>query len=74
VVELKVQKIGSSHGVILPKEIMDRLRVVDGDTIVASDTPDGFLLSPNDPKFARALEGFGRVRHRYRDALRELAK
>lgn len=72
--ELKVRKIGSSHGVILPKEILDRLRVSDGGTLAVTETTDGIQLSPFDPKFARAMEGFDRVRRRYRDALRELAK
>jgi putative addiction module antidote len=72
--ELKIRKIGSSHGVILPKEILDRLRVSEGDSLSVSETPEGIELSVFDPKFARAMEGFDRVRHRYRDALRELAK
>ncbi|MES1261199.1 MAG: AbrB/MazE/SpoVT family DNA-binding domain-containing protein [Acidobacteriota bacterium] len=72
--ELKIRKIGSSQGVLLPREILDRLRVVEGDSLSVSETPDGIQLSPYDPKFARAMEGFERVRRRYRDALRELAK
>jgi putative addiction module antidote len=72
--ELKVRKLGDSHCVILPREVVDRLRLADGDTLAASETPDGLLLSPSDPKFARAMEGFERVRRRYREALRELAK
>jgi putative addiction module antidote len=72
--ELKVCKFGNSHGVILPKDVLDRLQLADGDTLAASETPDGVLLSPSDPKFARTMEGFERVRRRYREALRELAK
>jgi putative addiction module antidote len=72
--ELKIRKIGSSQGVILPRELLERLRVAEGDTLSVSETPDGIQLSAYDPKFARAMEGFGRVRRRYRDALRELAK
>jgi putative addiction module antidote len=72
--ELKIRKIGSSHGIILPKEILDRLRISEGDSLSVSETPEGIELSVFDPKFARAMEGFDRVRHRYRDALRELAK
>ena len=44
VIELKIRKIGSAHGVILPKEIMDRLQLTGSDTIAASETPDGLLL------------------------------
>jgi hypothetical protein len=54
--------------------LLERLRVAEGDTLSVSETPDGIQLSAYDPKFARAMEGFGRVRRRYRDALRELAR
>jgi putative addiction module antidote len=73
-VELKVRKIGGSQGIILPKELLEKLRVQEGDTLAISETPEGIQLSAYDPDFARAMEGFGRVRRRYRDALRELAK
>lgn len=72
--ELKIRKIGSSHGVIFPKEILDRLRLAEGDRLAVTETPEGVQLSPWDPKFARTMKGFERVRRRYRDALRELAK
>lgn len=72
--ELKIRRIGSSYGVILPRELLDRLRVVEGDSLSVAETPDGIQLSAYDPKFARAMEGFSRVRRKYRDALRELAK
>lgn len=71
---LKIRKIGSSHGVILPKELLDKLHISEGDTLALTETPDGIHLTPYDPKFARAMEGFERVRRQYRDALRELAK
>lgn len=72
--KLKVRKIGSSHGIILPRELLNRLRIFEGDHLSVTETPDGIQLSPYDPKFARAMEGFERVRRQYRDALRELAK
>ena len=71
---LKVRPVGSSLGVILPKEIVDRLRVDAGSTLAVTETPDGIQLTPYDPKFAAAMGAFERVRRRYRDTLRELAK
>lgn len=72
--DLKVRKVGGSLGVILPKQLLDRLKVSEGETLSVTETPDGFQISPYNPKFARAMEGFERVRSRYRDALKELAK
>jgi putative addiction module antidote len=72
--KLKVRRIGNSYGVILPKEILERLQVRDGDAVYATPTPDGVQLSGGDPDFQAAMEHFEEFSRRYRDALRELAK
>lgn len=72
--ELKIRRIGSSLGVILPKSVLDKLRVDEGSTLAVTETPDGIQLTPYDPKFTAAMDAFERVRRRYRDTLRELAK
>ena len=70
---LKVRKIGNSVGVILPKEVVSRLHLSAGDTVVATATPDGVNLTPYDPDFDDAMAAFERTRAKYRNALRELA-
>jgi len=72
--KLKLRKIGNSYGVILPKEVLDRLQVSDGDAVYATPTPDGVQLSAGDPNFEKAMEAFEEGRRLYRNALRELAK
>lgn len=72
--KLKVRKIGNSYGVILPKEVLERLQVKDGDAVYATPTPDGVRLSAGDPDFEKAMEHFDEFSRKYRDALRELAK
>jgi len=72
--KLKVRKIGNSYGVILPKEVLEQLRVREGDEIYAVDTPQGVELSSADPEFADAMEHLEDFMHRYKNALRELAK
>jgi putative addiction module antidote len=72
--ELKVRRIGSSLGVILPKNVLDKLRVGEGATLAVTHTPDGVQLSPYDPKFEATMTAFEKVRRKYRDTLRELAK
>ena len=73
-VELKVRKVGSSLGVILPKPLLNRLKVGEGSVLSVTETPDGFAVSPYSAKFAESMKSFDRVRGRYRDAFRELAK
>ena len=71
---LKVRKIGNSVGVIFPREIVERMHVAEGDRLFATETPDGFRLTPYDPEFETAMEAFERVWAKRRDAFRELAK
>ena len=71
---LKLRKIGSSVGVILPKEMLERMHLQEGDQVFADENRDGVQLSPYDPNFEAAMQAFGRTRRKYRNALRELAK
>ena len=47
--KLKIEEIGGSVGVILPREILKRLRVKQGDELYALETPNGIVLTSNDP-------------------------
>lgn len=70
----KITTIGSSAGIVLPKEVMAKLRVEKGDTLYITETPDGIHLSPYDPEFDAEMESARRVMRRNREALRKLAK
>ncbi|MDQ7249868.1 AbrB/MazE/SpoVT family DNA-binding domain-containing protein [Dongia sedimenti] len=72
--KLKITTIGSSAGVVLPKEVLARLKIEKGDYIGLSETPNGYELSPYDPDFEKAMDASRDVMRRYRNALRELAK
>ena len=71
---IKLRKIGNSVGLILPKEIADRLHVSAGDVLHVIVDGDGARLTPYDPKFDIAMEAFGRTRRKFRNALHQLAK
>ncbi|MCU7924723.1 MAG: AbrB/MazE/SpoVT family DNA-binding domain-containing protein, partial [Candidatus Thiodiazotropha sp. (ex Dulcina madagascariensis)] len=51
---LKLRKIGSSVGVILPKEMLERLNLREGDKLYADENRNGVQLSPYDPEFETA--------------------
>ena len=40
-VELKVRKFGNSLGVVLPKEVINRLRTADGEALFLIEAADG---------------------------------
>lgn len=71
---LKITTVGSSAGVVLPKEILRRLRVEKGDLLYVIDTPNGIELTPYDIEFGEQLEIAKRVMREDRDALRKLAE
>ena len=72
--KLKIRKIGNSMGLILPKEVVDQLRVGEDDTVHYVVDSDGLHVTPFDPDFDAAMEAFERTRRKYRNALRALAK
>ena len=71
---LKVTTIGNSTGVVLPKELLQRLRVEKGDTLFVLETPHGIELVPYDPDFAAQMEAAERVMREDRDVLKKLAE
>src|ERR1700749_2146216 len=65
---LQIRKIGNSVGVILPKELLGRLKLKEGDKVYPVEQPDGSLrLSPFNPKHARTMEIARQIMHEYRD-------
>lgn len=73
-VELKITTIGNSAGVVLPKEVMARLKVQKGDVLYLLETPGGYQLTPYDEAFVRQVRAAERVLKDQRDVLRELAR
>lgn len=71
---LKLRKIGNSYGLILPKEMLERLKIKEGDTVYAHDIPDGVQITVADPDFEAGMKALERGMRKYRNALRELAK
>lgn len=72
--KLKIRKIGNSLGATFPKEVLDKLQVTEGDTLYVTETPDGVQLTAYDPDFEIVMEAADDITHRYRNALKELAK
>lgn len=71
--KLKITAIGNSAGVILPKELLARLRVEKGDALYAVELPDGIKLMPFDPELAEQMEVAEKVMRSRRTLLNKLA-
>jgi putative addiction module antidote len=71
---LKLTKIGTSTGAVIPKEMLSRLKVQKGDTLYAIETPDGYLLTPYDPTIDEQLKAGQQFMKDYRDTFKALSK
>lgn len=71
---LKLTQIGNSVGVILPKEILARLKLEKGDTVFVTDAANGVTLTPYDPALEEELRLGREFMREYRDTFHQLAK
>jgi putative addiction module antidote len=71
---VKLTTVGSSTGILLPKEILARLRVRKGDVLHVVETPNGIELTPYDPTFAEQIAAAEKVMHTDRAVLKKLSE
>jgi putative addiction module antidote len=72
--KLKITTVGNSAGVILPKELLARLRLEKGDELFALETPGGIVLTTYDPQLAAQMEVAEQVMREDRLVLHKLAQ
>ena len=71
---VKITAIGNSQGIILPRDVLTRMKVEKGDTLFLVETPDGYRITPHDPEFESQMEAARKIMKGRRKALRELAR
>ena len=71
---LKLTKIGTSTGAVIPKEMLTRLKVQKGDSLFAIETAEGYLLTPYDPTVAEQIKAGREFMKQYRETFKALAK
>ncbi len=72
--KLKITTVGNSAGIILPKELLARLRLEKGDELLALETPDGIKLTAYDPTLAQQMDVAEGIMREDRAVLRKLAQ
>jgi len=72
--KLKITSIGNSVGIILPKELLEKLRVSKGDTLQVTESPTGVVLSAYDSEFEEAMSLAEEIMREDRDVLKKLAQ
>ena len=69
-----IRRIGNSAGTTIPKVMLQRYHMAEGDRVHLVETADGILITPFDPVFAEAMEIYEEGARRYRNAMRQLAE
>lgn len=69
-----VRKIGNSEGIIIPKEVLDRLGVRAGDTLELKEESGVVTMRPSDGDFQRQLAAAEFLIEKYKVALKKLAE
>ena len=73
-ITVKLTTVGSSTGIVLPKDLLERLRVKKGDVLHVVETPNGIELTPYDPEFAEQIAVAEEVMRSDRNVLKKLAE
>ena len=74
ITKLKITTVGSSAGIVLPKDVLARLRVAKGDSVFLTESPEGFRITAYDSEFEEDMALARQVMRNRRNLLRELAK
>jgi putative addiction module antidote len=68
-----IRAIGNSAGITIPKSMLEKMQVAEGDAVYLVEKDGGVMVLPHDPQFERVMEAYQQVAKQYRNALRELA-
>ena len=69
-----IRAIGNSAGTTIPKPMLERYQIREGDAVYLVETDEGILVTPFDPDVHEAMEVYREGAARYRNAMRELAR
>ncbi|MGK7896693.1 MAG: AbrB/MazE/SpoVT family DNA-binding domain-containing protein [Xenococcus sp. (in: cyanobacteria)] len=72
--KLKLTTVGSSTGVVIPKEMLKNLKLDKGDSLYAVETPNGYVLTPYDPEVEEQIQKGRQFMKQYRETFKALAE
>ena len=71
---LKLEAFGTLTGIVIPEEMLVRMRVEKGDTLFVIETPNGYLLSPSNPEIDNQVEIGRAFMRKYSETFKRLAQ
>jgi len=73
-IKVKVTSVGNSMGILLPKEVLSKMKAAKGDTLYLIEGAEGYTITPYQQDFEAQVDVAEKIMKRYRNTLRELAK
>jgi antitoxin component of MazEF toxin-antitoxin module len=74
-IRLKVRKLGKSLGIVLPREVISRLKAGEGQLIfLIEESGSGYRIMSHDQAVESKMAGAEEIMGRYRNALSVLGK
>ena len=71
---IKLRKVGNSYGFTIPKEVMQKYNLKEGEELHLIEKNDGFTLTPYNPKFEKWAKSFEKTNQKFKNTLKELSK
>jgi len=71
---IKLRKVGNSFGFTVPKEIVEKYNLKEGEELHVIEKNDGFTLTPYNPEFEKWADAFDKTNKKYKNTLKELSK
>ena len=72
--KLKIISVGNSAGILLPRKLLSKRGLGEGDVLKVTETENGIELTLHDPEFDGQMEVAEDIMHENFDLLRKLAK
>ena len=71
---VKIRRVGNSYGFTIPKELMEKYNLEEGEELHIVEDNDGFTLTPYDPDFKDWSEKFENTNKKYKNTLKALSE
>ena len=71
---IKLRKVGNSFGFTIPKELIEKYNLKEGEKLHIIENNDGFTLTPYDPEFETWAKAYNKTNNKFKNTLKELSK
>ncbi len=71
---VKLRKVGNSFGFTIPRELVEKYNLKEGEALYVIEKNDSFTLTPYDPEFEKWTANFKKTNEKYKNTLKALAK